>query len=59
MAETDIAYLLIEWIAEDFDPLRKILRIAEPRGLNGLNDDALNCEMGVMEAEIKKFINSQ
>ena len=45
--------------AEHFDQLRKILRIAEPGGLNGLNDDALNCDMGVMEAEVKKFINSR
>ena len=45
--------------AEHFDQLRKILRIAEPEGLDGLNDDALNCDMTVMKAEIKKFINSQ
>ena len=45
--------------AEHFDQLRKILRIAEPEGSDGLNDDALNCDMTVMKAEIKKFINSQ
>lgn len=44
---------------EHFDQLRKILRIAEPGGSDGLNDDALNCDMGVMEAEVKKFINSR
>ncbi len=42
-----------------FERLRKILRIAEPGGSDGLNDDALTCDMGVMEAEVKKFINSQ
>jgi len=45
--------------AEHFDQLRKILRIAEPKGSNGLNDDALNCDMTVMEAEVKKFVDSQ
>lgn len=45
--------------AEHFDQLRKILRIAEPEGSAGLNDDALNCDMTVMKAEVKKFINSQ
>jgi len=45
--------------AEHFDQLRKILRIAEPEGSDGLNDDALNCDMTVMKAEVKKFINSQ
>ena len=38
--------------AEHFDQLRKILRIAEPEGSDGLNDDALNCDMTVMKAEI-------
>lgn len=45
--------------AEHFDQLRKILRIAEPEGSCGLNDDALNCDMTVMKAEVKKFINSK
>ncbi len=45
--------------AEHFDQLRKILRIAEPEGSDGLNDDALNCDMTVMKEEVKKFINSK
>lgn len=45
--------------AEHFDQLRKILRIAEPEGSNGLNDDALICDMTIMEVEVKKFIDSQ
>ena len=45
--------------AEHFDQLRTILRIAEPDGSDGLNDDALHCDMTVMKAEVKKFISSQ
>jgi len=45
--------------AEHFDQLRKILRIAEPEGLDGLNDDALKCDMTAMKAAVKKFINSR
>ena len=49
----------IERKVKHFDQLRKIFRIAEPEGSDGLNDDAMNCDMGNMEAEVKKFINSQ
>lgn len=49
----------MEQKVKHFDRLRKILRIADPGGSDGLNDDALTCDMGVMEAEVKKFINSQ
>ena len=43
---------------EDFDRLRAIMRIAPTFGVKGLNDDGEECDMTVMEAELKAFIES-
>ncbi len=44
---------------EDFDYLRNIMRIAPTWGIKGLNDDGDECNMTLMEAELKAFINSE
>lgn len=43
---------------EDFDHLRKIMKIAPTWGVRGLNDDGEECDMLLMETELKAFINS-
>ena len=42
----------------DFDRLREIMRIAPTMGLKGLNDDGEECDMTIMESELKAFIES-
>lgn len=42
----------------DFDRLREIMRIAPTMGVKGLNDDGEECDMTVMESELKAFIES-
>ena len=41
-----------------FERLRKAMRVAEPEGSDGLNDDAIDCDMDVIKTEVEKFINS-
>lgn len=43
---------------EDFDRLRTIMKIAPTLGVKGLNDDGEECNMTLMEAELKAFIES-
>ena len=43
----------------DFDRLRDIMRIAPEDGGKGLNDDGEECDMTVMEKQLKIFIESE
>ena len=45
--------------AKHFDQLRDAMRIADPEGSNGLNDDAMNCDMSTIKAAVEKFIKSE
>lgn len=45
----------LEWRAELFDELRKSMRIAEPGGRNGLNDDGTEKVMATIRSEVQKF----
>ena len=42
---------------EDFDHLRAIMKIAPTWGVRGLNDDGEECDMLLMETELKAFID--
>jgi hypothetical protein len=42
-----------------FDQLRNIMRIAEPGGADGLNDDAMDCDMDAIKTRVENFINSE
>jgi len=44
---------------EDFDHLRTIMQIAPTWGVRGLNDDGEECDMPLMETELKAFIDSE
>lgn len=44
--------------AADFDELRSIMKIAPIYGVKGLNDDGEECDMTLMEAQLKVFIES-
>ena len=44
--------------AADFDELRSIMKIAPIYGMKGLNDDGEECDMTLMEAQLKVFIES-
>ncbi len=41
---------------KDFDHLREIMKIAPIGGGKGLNDDGVDCDMTIMEKELKAFI---
>ena len=43
---------------EDFDHLRTIMKIAPTWGERGLNDDGEECDMPLMETELKAFVDS-
>ncbi len=43
---------------EDFDRLRAIMKIAPAEGGKGLNDDGEECNMTMMEKQLKAFIES-
>lgn len=43
----------------DFDELRSIMKIAPIYGVKGLNDDGEECDMTMMEAQLKVFIESE
>ena len=57
--------MLIRLVAEmekkagHFDRLRNGLRIAQPEGILGLNDDGKNCDMGSIKKAVEKFIESK
>ncbi len=42
-----------------FDQLRDAMRIAEPDGSDGLNDDATDCDMDVIKTGVETFIGSK
>jgi hypothetical protein len=42
-----------------FDQLRDAMRIAEPGGPDGLNDDAMDCDMDIIKTGVEKFIESE
>jgi len=44
---------------EDFDYLRTVMKIAPTLGVRGLNDDGEECDMLLMETELKAFIDSE
>src|SRR3989338_2031111 len=44
--------------AKDFDQLRSIMRIAPKEKGHGLNGDIEDCDMTLMEKQVKQFINS-
>jgi hypothetical protein len=44
--------------AADFDELRSIMKIAPIYGVKGLNDDGEECNVTLMEAQLKVFIES-
>jgi hypothetical protein len=44
---------------EDFDHVRSIMKIAPTWGVKGLNDDGEECNMTLMRAELKAFIDSE
>lgn len=43
----------------DFDELRSIMKIAPIYGVKGLNDDVEECDMTLMEEQLKVFIESE
>ena len=45
--------------AADFDELRSIMKIAPIYGVKGLNDDGEECDMTLMEEQLKVFIESE
>jgi hypothetical protein len=42
-----------------FDKLRDAMRIAESEGSDGLNDDAMDCDIDVIKTAVEKFIGSE
>jgi hypothetical protein len=42
-----------------FDQLRAAMRIAEPEGVDGLNDDAMDCDMDAIRTGVETFIGSK
>lgn len=48
----------LEQKAKDFDHLRSIMRIAPTEKGHGLSDDAEDCDMSLMEKQVKQFIDS-
>jgi hypothetical protein len=48
----------MEQKVQDFDHIRDIMRIAPKMGDKGLNDDGEECDMILMEEELKKFLDS-
>jgi hypothetical protein len=48
----------MEQKVQDFDRIRDIMRIAPKMGKKGLNDDGEECDMTLMEEELKKFLGS-
>ena len=44
--------------AKDFDYLRSIMQIAPTEKGHGLNDDAKDCDMTLMEKQVRQFIDS-
>ena len=48
----------MEQKVQNFDRIRDIMRIAPKAGKKGLNDDGEECDMTLMEEELKKFLDS-
>ena len=45
--------------AGHFDQLRDAMRIAKPEGSDGLNDDAMDCDMDAIKAGVERFVGSE
>jgi hypothetical protein len=50
---------VMEKKSEHFDQLRDAMRVAESEGSDGLNDDALDCDMDAIKSGVEKFIKSE